>query len=56
MQGQRKRAVAYWLLGYALFIVIASANMPSPLYETYRSVWNLSATTITLIFSAYAIV
>lgn len=37
MAGTRRSLLAYWLLGYSLFIVIVGASLPSPIYELYRS-------------------
>lgn len=55
MPVQQRKAFAYWLLGYTFLIVIASTNLPSPLYEVYRRTWHLSAGIIALIFATYAL-
>ena len=51
----RKRSLAYWLLGYTFFIIMVGTNLPSPLYEVYRRTWHFSAAIVTLIFATYAI-
>src|SRR5579872_2437612 len=55
MSVQQRKRLAYWLMGYTFFMVMVGTNIPSPLYEVYRSTWHFSATMITLIFATYAI-
>jgi MFS family permease len=38
----------------SLFVLFASATLPSPLYELYRRDWGISAATIGVVFAVYA--
>src|ERR1700729_1442619 len=49
------RAAAFWLVGGALFLLFCAAAAPSPLYGVYQVRWRFSATTLTVVFAAYAL-
>jgi hypothetical protein len=53
---QLSRTSAYWLVGYALFIVITAVNLATPLYPVYSKEWHFSSGIVTLIFATYALV
>lgn len=46
---------AYWLIGYAILIVMTGANIPSPLYDVYMRLWHFSPSMLTLIFATYIV-
>ena len=50
---QRHRS-GFWVVAYALLIVMAFATLPSPLYGLYRIRDHLSAFTITVVFAIFA--
>ena len=50
---QRHRS-GFWVVAYALLIVMAFATLPSPLYGIYRTRDHLSAFMITLVFAIFA--
>jgi len=50
---QRHRS-GFWVVAYALLIVMAFATLPSPLYGIYRIRDHLSAFVITLVFAIFA--
>jgi hypothetical protein len=49
------RAAASWLVAGVLFLLFFAAAAPSPLYGVYQSRWRFSATTLTAVFAAYAV-
>ncbi len=49
------RQGAYWLVGFALGLVVMGSNIPSPLYSIYQQKWDFSAGVLTLIFAVYAL-
>jgi len=49
------RAAAFWLVAGVLFLLFFAAAAPSPLYGVYQNQWRFSATTLTAIFAAYAL-
>jgi len=49
------RAGAFWLVAGVLFLLFFAAAAPSPLYGVYQSRWGFSATTLTAVFAAYAV-
>ncbi|GHE72571.1 MFS transporter [Streptomyces spiralis] len=49
------RVAAFWLLGAIQLLLLAAASAPSPLYPVYQAHWGFSATTVTVVFSLYAI-
>jgi MFS family permease len=49
------RATAFWLVAGVLFLLFCGAAAPSPLYGVYQNQWRFSATTLTAIFAAYAL-
>jgi len=49
------RAAASWLVAGVLFLLFFAAAAPSPLYSVYQSRWQFSATTLTSVFAAYAV-
>ncbi|GIH20065.1 MFS transporter [Rugosimonospora africana] len=46
----------FWLLGTGIFVMLLSANLPTPLYSVYRERFGFSGAVLTLIFATYAIV
>jgi MFS family permease len=51
---QRQLRSGFWVVAYALLIVMAFATLPSPLYGLYRLQDHLSAFTITIVFAIFA--
>jgi MFS family permease len=49
------RAAAFWLMAGVLFLLFFAAAAPSPLYGVYQARWRFSATTLTVVFAAYAL-
>ena len=49
------RAPAFWLVAGVLVLLFSAAAAPSPLYGVYQARWRFSATTLTAIFAAYAL-
>jgi hypothetical protein len=49
------RAAAFWLVAGVLFLLFFAAAAPSPLYGVYQARWRFSATTLTVVFAAYAL-
>jgi hypothetical protein len=49
------RAAAFWLVAGVLFLLFFAAAAPSPLYGVCQSRWRFSATTLTPVFAAYAV-
>jgi MFS family permease len=43
------------LVGFAFFVVMAGATLPTPLYPLWRAQFTFSALTITVIFAVYAV-
>ncbi len=57
--GATPRALAswpFWLVGGGLFVLLLSANLPTPLYAVYRERFGFTGTVLTLIFATYALV
>lgn len=55
MRMDSRRSTAYWLMGYALFLLLMGSSIPSPLYEDYRRTWHLQPDIITLVFATYTV-
>ncbi len=49
------RAGAFWLVAGLFFLLFFAAAAPSPLYGVYQAQWRFSATTLTAVFAAYAL-
>jgi MFS family permease len=49
------RAAAFWLVAGVLVLLFFAAAAPSPLYGVYQARWRFSATTLTAVFAAYAL-
>ncbi|MDT4976897.1 MAG: hypothetical protein QOG98_2655 [Pseudonocardiales bacterium] len=49
------RAGGFWLVAGVLFLLFFAAAAPSPLYGVYQAEWRFSATTLTAVFAAYAL-
>jgi MFS family permease len=47
--------VAFWLVAGVFFLLFFAAAAPSPLYGIYQAQWRFSATTLTVVFAAYAL-
>ena len=43
----------FWAVGFLLWMVMVSANVPSPLYAVYAVYWHFGAATVTAIFAVY---
>jgi MFS family permease len=50
-----RHALAFWIVAFAFFAVMALGTAPSPLYGLYRARDGFSSFTITLVYAAYAI-
>ena len=46
---------AFWVVGIAFLVLMASASAPSPLYPVYQQAWGFSALTLTVVFAVYAV-
>jgi MFS family permease len=46
---------AFWVVGVAFVVLMASSAAPSPLYPVYQQSWGFSAITLTVIFAVYAV-
>ncbi|OZC99327.1 MFS transporter [Rhodococcus sp. 06-235-1A] len=46
---------AFWVVGVAFIVLMASSAAPSPLYPVYQQAWGFSAITLTVIFAVYAV-
>src|SRR5580704_14563049 len=46
----------FWLLASVFFLMNFAAGAPSPLYRVYQAEWRFSATTLTAVFAAFAVV
>lgn len=44
---------AYAIAGLTMFLVLAGANVPTPLYDVYRREWHFSPLLMTAVFAAY---
>jgi hypothetical protein len=49
------RAAGFWLVAGVFFLLFFAAAAPSPLYRVYQAQWRFSATTLTAVFAAYAL-
>lgn len=49
------RAVSFSLNASVLIGLLAASSAPTPLYPRYQVTWDLSALTVTVVFSAYAL-
>lgn len=52
----KKNTVSFWLVGYALLMLMVGANIPSPLYSVYQQQMGFSSGILSLIFAVYALV
>lgn len=50
----RRHRSGFWVVAFALLIVMASATLPSPLYGLYRVRDHLSTLTVTVIYAIFA--
>ena len=55
-QAASPRAVAFWLVAGVLFLSLAAASAPAPLYGVYQAQFRFSAATLTAVFAVYALV
>jgi MFS family permease len=51
-----RRVAAFWLVAAVLFLSLAAASAPAPLYGVYQAEFRFSAATLTAIFAVYALV
>jgi MFS family permease len=51
-----RRVAAFWLVAAVLFLSLAAASAPAPLYGVYQAQFRFSAATLTAIFAVYALV
>jgi MFS family permease len=49
------RSGRFWLVAVLLGLLMFAASAPSPLYGVYAAKWHFSSTTLTAIFSVYAV-
>lgn len=52
---QVPRAVAFWIVATAFFVLMSGAAAPSPLYSVYQEQWGFSSITLTVIFAVYVV-
>jgi MFS family permease len=50
------KQVSYALIAAAIFLMLAGANLPTPLYELYRTRFALTPFAITAIYAIYALI
>lgn len=43
----------FWAVGFLLWMIMVSANVPSPLYAVYATHWHFGTATISAIFAVY---
>jgi len=55
LQEPEARPRAYKTMALASFVLLAGANIPTPLYQVYRQLFNFSEFTITIIFGVYSL-
>ncbi|WP_262705314.1 MULTISPECIES: MFS transporter [Streptomyces] len=55
VRGTTERAAPFVLAASILAALLAASSAPTPLYPHYQDVWDLSALTITVVFSAYSL-
>jgi MFS family permease len=46
---------AFWLVAYALFLLLMGATIPTPLYPIYQDLFGFSAGVLTVVFSVYMV-
>lgn len=46
---------AFWLVAYALFLVLAGATIPTALYPIYQNLFGFSAGVLTIVFAMYMV-
>jgi len=49
------RRAAYFLVGYALLMLLVGTGMPTPLYHVYGQKWGFSSGLVTVIFAVYVL-
>ncbi|WP_168220790.1 MFS transporter [Streptomyces sp. RFCAC02] len=49
------RPAGFWLLGIVQLTLMAASSAPSPLYSEYARRWDLSATSLTVVYAVYAL-
>jgi MFS family permease len=49
------RATAFWAVGFAFFVTMLGATLPTPLYPIYGRTFGITPVFITVIFAAYAV-
>src|SRR5258706_1909513 len=54
VQGRSRYELGFWLVLFALLVVMALGTVPSPLYGLYQRRDGFSTFTITLIFAVYS--
>ena len=52
----RSGRAAFALVGVALFVLVAGANLATPLYAVYRDRFGFSSVVLTLVFATYQLV
>lgn len=45
----------FWVVAYTLAVLLATANLPTPLYRHYQHADHLSTATLTVVFAAYVL-
>jgi MFS family permease len=53
---RRRPAAAFAVVGTALFVLVAGANLATPLYGVYREQFGFSSVVLTLVFATYQLV
>jgi MFS family permease len=55
-QPAASRRATFWLVAGVLFLSLAAASAPAPLYGVYQAQFRFSAATLTAVFAVYALV
>ncbi|MFI5959050.1 MFS transporter [Cryptosporangium sp. NPDC051539] len=50
-----RRILGFWLVALALFMFMAAASAPSPLYVVYQAKWGFSTPMLTVVFAVYVV-
>ena len=50
----RRHGAAFWAVTFAFLVVMANATLPSPLYGLYRTRYDLSTLTVTVVYAVFA--
>ncbi len=54
MDGRARRRLPFLAVGYAVVVLLAGSNLPTPLYPLYQRAFGLSPLLVTLVYATYA--